>query len=200
MINQGKMVFFNIAWMRNYQGNWKEDIPVNGGDFIRRNHWGGEVYNFQPYQHILYGYVEPGVVEKGGKQRNINISRLMSKPYVNKNAFSISNVLVVWVATPENGKTPLLVGWYENATLYRKAQIPPRESGRNLPNHPNLGEYFTSANKEDCILLPIEERTCTLPRKGEGFGRSNIWYAESHIGFKTREKVINFIKKWKGIN
>lgn len=197
MIDRDRMVFFNIAWMREYKGNWDIDVPVNGGSFIRENGWGGEVYNFQPYNGMLYGYVEPGVVERNGPQRRINISRLVRRPAAIRNLHCLSGVLVVWVATPKSGRQPVLVGWYENATLYRNAQIPPEESGRKLPNHGNPGEYFASAREQDCVLVRPEERTLQLPRKGEGLGRSNIWYAQTYIGESTKDKVLSFIRSWK---
>ena len=195
MINRSKMIFFNTAWMEKYNGNWTVDVPENGGSFIDDNGWGGEVYNFQPYNGMLYGYVEPGVVERNGRQRRINISRL-GRPAI-RNLSCLAGVLVVWVATPKGGR-PLLVGWYENATVYRNAQIPPVESGRALPEHHNPGEYFASAKKQDCVLIPPEDRTLQFPRKCEGlFGRSNICYAESVTGEAAKDKVLSFIQSWK---
>jgi len=197
VIDKNRMVFFNIAWMREYKGNWTIDVPVNGGSFIRENGWGGEVYNFQSYNGMLYGYVEPGAIERNGPQRRINISRLVRGLAVIRNLPYLSRVLVVWVATPKAGRQPLVVGWYENATLYRNAQIPPEESRRELPNHDNPGEYFASAREQDCVLIPPEDRTLQLPRKGEGFGRSNLWYAQTDIGEITKDKVLRFIRSWK---
>jgi len=196
MIDRNKMVFFNIAWMREYKGNWAIDVPVNGGSFIKENSWGGEVYNFQPFNGMMYGYVEPGVVERNGPRRRINISRLVDRPSLIKSSPYLSGVLVVWVAMPKNGREPLVVGWYRNATLYRNAQIPPEKSKRELPNHNNPGEYFASAREQDCVLIPPEDRILKLPRKGEGFGRSNLWYAQTDIGEITKDKVLRFIQSW----
>jgi len=197
VIDKNRMVFFNIAWMREYKGNWTVDVPVNGGSFIRQNGWGGEVYNFQPYNGMLYGYVEPGAVARGGRQRRINITRLVRGRTSIRNSPYLSGVLVVWVATPKGGRQPLLVGWYENATLYRDAQIPPLGSGRQLPNHNNPGEFFASAAEQDGVLIPPEDRAVQLPRKGEGIGRSNLWYAQTDIGEVARDKVLEYIRSWK---
>ncbi len=197
MVDRNRMVFFNVAWMREYKGNWCIDVPVNGGSFIKENGWGGEVYNFQPYNDMMYGYVEPGVIEKNGPQRQINISRLVERPSRVRTSPYIPRVLVIWVATSINGRQPLVVGWYEDATLYRSAQIPPKESMRMLPNHDNPGEYFTSAREQDCVRIPPDERTQQIPGKGKGFGRSNIWYAQTDVGEITKDKVLRFVRRWK---
>lgn len=196
MIDRNRMVFFNIAWMREYQGNWILDKPVHGGSFIGEKGWGGEVYNFQPFDGMMYGYVEPGAVERDGPQRRINISRLVTRPSLIKNPPYASGVLVVWVATPENGRHPLVVGWYKDARLYRSAQTPPQESIRKLPNHNNPGKYFASAREQDCVLIPPEGRTQQLPRKGEGLGHSNLWYAQTDSGETTKDNVLRFIQDW----
>ena len=117
-----KVIFFNIAWMRQYNGNWENDKPVHGGKWIKEHGWGGEVYNFQPYENKMYGYVEPGVVETGGRQRNLDVTRLNYRPGAVKNHFSVSGVLVVWVATRKNGHFPEVVGWYEDATVFSSAR------------------------------------------------------------------------------
>lgn len=193
MIDGTRMVFFNIAWMREYQGDWQNDVPIHGGRWIEENKWGGEVYNFQPFKGKMYGYVEPGSVE--GKQRHLNLSNLSNRPGGIKSTPSLSGVLVVWVATPKNGTEPLVVGWYKDATVYSGAQIPPPESGRKLPHHNNPGEYFASARQENCVLLPPRERTLGIPGKGRGFGRSNIWYAESSEGQSAKSNVLRFIQE-----
>ena len=52
MIDKNRMIFFNTAYMKYYQGNWNVDVPVNGGSFIKTHRWGGEVFNFLPYEGI----------------------------------------------------------------------------------------------------------------------------------------------------
>ena len=101
MIDGNRMVYFNIAWMREYQGNWQNDEPIHGGQWIEENKWGGEVYNFQPFKGKMYGYVEPGSVE--GKHRHLNLANLSNRLGGIKSPPSLSGVLVVWVATPKNG-------------------------------------------------------------------------------------------------
>jgi len=194
MITKSKMVFFNIAYMEKYQGHWDVDVPVNGGAFIKLNGWGGEAFNFQPYEGMMYGYVEPGLIQKSGRQRNINISRLTGPGEVKPEPY-ISGILIIWVARPPKKDESVMVGWYENAILYRKCQQLLEDKQRILPNRSY--DYFASAKESDCHLIPARERTLTIPRGAGAFGRSNIWYADSTLGEEIKEKVIDFIKKWK---
>lgn len=200
MINRERMVFFNIAYMEKYQGDWENDIPINGGSAIGQYDWGGEVYNFQPYKdrergELFFGFVEPGRVNDLSRQRNLNISRI-NRPTSMRHAHYVSDVSVVWVATPRNGDNPVVVGWYKKADLYSSAQIPPLDSNRPLPGIPHPGEYFAVASANSSVLIPKSERTQTVPGKGVGFGRSNIWYAQTSIGETTKDAVLRYILQW----
>jgi hypothetical protein len=198
MIDRNRMVFFNTAYMREYKGQWQIDRPINGGSFISQNGWGGEVFNFQPYKGTMYGYVEPGVVVAGGSQRRkINISRLGRAPGI-KNLPYVSGVLVIWVARPPRSDESVMVGWYENATVYRESQKFLADPGRILPY--GSYEHFAVAKESDYRLLPEGRRTLNIPRGAGAFGRSNIWYADSPLGKEIKNRVINFIDKWKRID
>ena len=91
---------------------------------------------------------------------------------------SIDNVTIVWCAFNEKNKT-VIVGWYENATVYRYFQ-----ESTVTPLFGIDRIYFTKAKAEDCYLLPEKDRTFVIERaakegKGRGFGQQNYWYAES---------------------
>jgi len=142
----------------------------------------------------MYGYVEPGLVKQNGpQQRKINISRLrrlngIKSPH-------ISGVLIIWVARPPGADESVMVGWYENATLYRACQKLLKDPSRILPN--GSYDYFASAKESDCHLIPVGGRTLTIPRGADAIGRSNIWHADSPLGENIKDKVIDFIIKWK---
>lgn len=193
MIDRNKMVFFNIAYMKKYQGDWLVDKPTNGGRFISQYRWGGEVFNFLPHEGKMYGYVEPGVSIKGGPQRKINISRLI-RPGAVKSTPYISGVFIIWVARPPRSDESVMVGWYENATLHRASQRFLQDPGRILPNESY--DYFATAQESNCRLVPVEKRTLVIPRGAGAFGHSNIWYADSPLGEKIKSKTIDFIRKW----
>ena len=52
-----KVVFCEVAWMKQYRGVTDDDKPMNGGKYIEENGDGGEVYNFKPCNRKCYGYV-----------------------------------------------------------------------------------------------------------------------------------------------
>lgn len=41
-----KILFCNIAWMEYYKGVTDDDIPINGGEWVNKNKYGHEAYNF----------------------------------------------------------------------------------------------------------------------------------------------------------
>jgi len=101
----------NIAWMKYYNGITEEDKPINGGAYIKENENGGEVYNFRDYNGYCYGFVK------------LNGDMALEKHYegVTSNQPYVEDVLVIWVATNKDNETRI-VGWYKNATVYRKEQ------------------------------------------------------------------------------
>jgi HNH endonuclease len=186
-----KIIFFNIAWMKAYQGGTAEDFPEGGGAFVGENEYAHEMFNFLPFNNCMYGYVQPP--GKGDYfNRTINIDRLGAS----KQDLSADNVLAVWVAkNPAKGGT-WVIGWYKNSTVYRKYQPALTNSNRILETKPNLlfGHYVT-AKVEDCVCLAVKDRTIEVPRGKDGIGQSNVWYATSQepTAVALREKVEKLI-------
>ena len=103
-----------------------------------------------------------------------------------KNKGYVQNVLVVFCAKPQNGKT-VIVGWYDNATVFRGR---PEYNGR---------VYNLRTDVCNACLLPKNERTFEIPRannEGVGFGQSNVWYAEGEENKVFVEKVVEFIENY----
>lgn len=183
-----KVLFCNIAWMKNYIGITDDDKPINGGAYIKKNQIGGEIYNFQDYNGKCYGYV----MTYG------NMALENHFKGVNKNNEYVDGVLVVWVATSEKNETRI-VGWYKNAMVYRSFQY------QSLYSDPNENlRYNILADAKDCFLLPVGERIFPIERAaqvgaGMGIGRSNIWYADSEFArANIVPKVIQFVEEYKG--
>jgi len=69
-----KIVFFNISWMKHYDGNKPGyDIPVNGGDFPKKNKYAGEERNYTDVNGYYYGHVETA---KKNKDTTNNLTNL----------------------------------------------------------------------------------------------------------------------------
>ncbi|OGG93626.1 MAG: HNH endonuclease [Candidatus Lambdaproteobacteria bacterium RIFOXYD2_FULL_50_16] len=175
-----KILFCNIGWMRDYDGNVGDSI-ARGGSYILNGEVGHEVCNFSNNKGMVYGYVQPS----GAK---LSIEKLGA----GKKDSSISGVTVVWTAGPDGGGTAV-VGWYKEATVFREAQAIPKPSKKQIENE--LEVFWISAKYENATLLPIEERTLLIPRavKG-GIGQSNVWYADSTEAQVHVKRVLKLIE------
>lgn len=182
-----KIIFCNIAWMKNYSGT-NNDPPMNGGQHIKDVGSGGEVYSFLDDNGKCHGFVRI--------HGNIALEKHFKEAKA-KDEY-IDDVLVVWVATNKKKETRI-VGWYKNARVYR--------SDKDLiffANHKESSYYNVVADAKDCYLIPEDLRTFPIHRASEvgcgmGFGQSNIWYAESEFAKKNIvPKVIEYIEDYKG--
>lgn len=185
-----RIVFFNVGWMRLYDGR-EGDEPSGGGKIVD-DRGGWEVFNFCPHGDYYLGYVQP----PGAMGSLINVARLGAKPGADR----VKGVTVAWVSKrPEGGLR--LVGWYENATVFRERLYLPDASVRfdeMLIDEHQIVPYNAKGLIEDAILLDPDDRTLRIPRGGKGkMGQSNIWYAESDIGSDTRREVSDFIREEK---
>ncbi len=172
-----KILFFNTAWMDRYQGN-SDDKMQGGGKHIEKYGWGGEMFNFKPSKNKMYGYVQVG--------GRINLNRLGAKSSDEK----IEGVTIIWVAKEPFSGGNYIVGWYENATVYRNVQEPKRSSNRNWNDH-DFG-YFVTAKQSDTKLLSRDERTVQVPRGKGAMGQRNIWYADNNADYV--EKVLKYVR------
>lgn len=159
-----RVVFCEVAWMKYYAGVSKDDKPRNGGKFIKENGEGGEIFNFSPYNHKCYGYV----MHYGDELHIERYDRALGYEAW------VDGMTVIWVAS--DGKRCKIVGWYENATMYRYWQT--------LWNDGNGYDYHFIANERDCYLIDTDKRAFEIPRAatagaGRGMGQSQVWYAES---------------------
>jgi hypothetical protein len=166
-----QMLFFNVGWMERYRGLIGDQIK-GGGSHVKKTGWGHEAYNFKPYNGFVYGYVQPN---KG----SIRLDRF-AEGYGKK---QLDDVLAVWVATrPRIG--PVVVGWYEHATIYRSQQ-PGRDKSRVFGEE--VCPYYVRARTAAARILETDLRTFSIPRghKGE-LGESNVWFAEGQDALKRR--------------
>lgn len=173
-----KIFYCRVGWMNAYRGN-VDERPQNGGAYNKDN-IGHEVYNYLGVDGKYYGFVEAGI------NNTIHIDRLGAT----KKDQSIDNILVVWVASHPNKKGQYIVGWYEDAIVYKDVQKVPNNimKSRSLKSHDFFNIY-----SEKVTLLDVTERTYQL----EGMGHSNIWYGNE----KTDSDVCDYINnKIRGID
>ncbi len=161
-------LFCNITKMKYYKGITEQDTPFGGGSYVTKNQDAHEQWNFLNDNGYCYGFVQ-NRGEKFAIERINPIAKRQSK---------LEGVTVVWCAKNGCGDT-VVVGWYENATVYREYQV-----SRCTPAYGFERDFFVSAKAEDCYLLSEENRTFVIGRasqdgRGRGFGQENFWYAES---------------------
>lgn len=171
--------------MPHYAG--EDEVHAGGFDYVREEGFGHELFNFMPIDGACYGFVQ---VRTGV----INITRLGAD---NSDTF-VDDVTVVWTAPhPDGGR--VVVGWYSNARVYRNRQVG-RVKGRRKAGE-RVG-YFIYAAAENCVLVPADTRTFTVPHNRPGTpGQSSVFYPEDSSS-KEMEKWLKqvraYISNWKG--
>lgn len=179
------MLVCRITWMKEYQGITDQDAPVGGGSFVDENNDAHEKYNFLSRPDgLVHGFVETKsrkIDDTGLTQANsIHIENLDASA---NNRNTVDNVRVVFVSfNPNIGKT-VIVGWYDNATVYRN-------------RFEYSGMYTTMTCKtNDAHLIPVEDRDFEIPKAGRenefGIGQSNVWYIQNFDVAKDLENNIN---------
>ncbi len=173
-----RIVFFNTGWMDFYRGLSNDKI-VGGGKNVNSMGWGGELFNFLPFDTYLYGYVQPKIDKKYDNPTTIKIEKLGAKESDER----IDEVTVVWTATdPDNGGT-YIIGWYKKATVFRYYQDPPKDSKRTHKRN-SLGYFVKAKAKNNATLLSLDERVVQVQRQQKNWmGQSNVWYAEKNPSF-----------------
>lgn len=165
------IVFFNVGWMEYYQGLSTNDQIQGGGSYVQEEGMGHEVCNYAVHRGIVYGYVQPPGSKRQAGGGRINLERVGAK----KSDLDMK-ATVVWTATRPGGGT-VIVGWYKNATVYRYYQE--FHSAPSLHKKNALLGYWCKADREDAVLLPVDERTFEIPRRVKGgMGQANVWYAD----------------------
>ncbi len=184
------IIFFNIGWMKNYQGQTKEDMVISNFGYVVENKTGHEQFNFLEKDGDVFGYV-PLKWYKGNKPTKIGIERLGAG---SKDAF-IEGVTVVFISKNPYAKGTRVVGWYQNATVYREPK--PLED-RLIQGHSQY--YYARADKENCFCIPEDEREILIPtaeknkekvKKKGGYGQTPIWYASDRLD--VQKMVLTYI-------
>jgi hypothetical protein len=169
------LLFLNVGEMSKYEG-LQGDTITGGGKNVGLEGYGGEILNFKKFRGRMYGYAH-------APHDSINIQKLGAQ----KNEDHADGVLVIWVAKSQ------IVGWYKNATVFRKPQPPPTHSGRTYKGHPI--KYNATAKAIDCTRIDRDDRHFRVPRAYErknGMGRY-LWHADGPNNAKLRARVLKYV-------
>lgn len=172
-----RILFCNVGYLEFYDSALDTKPIENGGEYPRKNKTGGEINNFRVYEDgKCYGFVEQGSIN--ATQKTIHIERIDSN-YKGKD--EIPNVTVVFCANSPLINKTVIVGWYKNATVFRRVK------------ELNGIRYNITANGDDAVRIPEKDRTMEFSRANSGkfgFGESNLRYAD-----EDSEEVKRFVSK-----
>lgn len=182
--------------MNRYEGlKGKPDRIVGGGRYVAENKVGGEVCNFLIADDgYVYGHVE---TIKKDSDREIRLESFGGT------GDSASGIDVVWTAThPEEGGRRV-VGWYRDATVFRK-----RENFSRSPSKQHvrdcLDSYRIRALAKNVRRLDLDERRLVMGR-GRGWMGHTPWWTpprdpagEIRTFVEEVRKLIDGVEKGQG--
>ena len=184
----GRILFCNIAYMKYYRGITPDDVPCNGGEYVKRTKDAHEKYNFLPENGRVYGFVETKYrnSENGRVGNQLHIERIDGGA---KNKDSVEDVTVIFCARKTKFET-VIVGWYEHATVYR---------GRieKVDYNGVTWGYNITTSTEDAHLIEEKHRDFIISRAKSrneaGFGQSNVWYADDKKSEEIKKAALDYI-------
>lgn len=156
--------------------------------WIKANNQGGEALNFLAVQEKYYGFVQHNDKSGGNGVARISIEKL-GKP----TGDIVGGITVVLCASDPTTDKLLVVGWYNEATVYR-----------NYIRRPDTDkiEHIRFTSKK-AVLIPESKRAFEIPRARSsegrvlgGFGQSDIWYGIMEPkAEKLRKELFKYIER-----
>src|SRR5262245_25164274 len=169
-----RLLVCRVGWMRFNAGQTAADRIRGGGGYVVEYGFGGEIYNFLPCRGTVYGYVR----SKG----ELNIDRLGAEP----DSDSVSGVTIVWAARRPTTGGVYVVGWYRNATVFRRYQRTPNDARRRNPQTGRPLIWNIKARSRDASLLPDQRRLFRIPFGEEAMGMSGTFFPDGTAPHQRR--------------
>mgnify|MGYP000907794896 CR=1 FL=1 len=181
------MIVCRVAYMKYYNGITSDDIPVNGGSYVTENKDAFEKNNFHRYEDgNCYIFVETKY--RHGHTADNNYAKSIALEQIDpsyKGRDSIDGVRVVLMAFSPVLKKNVVVGWYNNVTVYRNRVVEPEKI------------YMMKCSFSDAHLIPEADRSFTIPRaqgNDYGIGQSNFWYIQKTEAARNFEdKLVEYL-------
>lgn len=178
------IIVCNITYMKFYNGITEEDqIVGGGGKYPTENKDGGEKFNFHINEdNMVRGFVETNYVD--GELGNFDKAKKMALEKIDpsfKGLDIATGVRVVFISKGPFNKKNIVIGWYDNAKVYRTRQ--------------KFGDFGFNleCSAIDAHLIPEEKRTFEYPKINEdgsyNFGESNVSYPISMNQPSTNELI-----------
>lgn len=195
-----RVLFCKTSYMKYYRGAGEDDIPYNGGKFVKENGYGHEEFNFDPVELEDGNTYCLGFVETKGscdKSNDLHIEKIDGCASL-KNQDRAEDILVVWCATMAP-YTIRVVGWYKHATVFRNYHDCTFPDGY-------VQAYNVMAQAKDCTLLPYTLRgdlkwdIMTAKKDGCGFGQALVWFATEDAAQEYVKNLVDTIEQYSGPN
>lgn len=170
------LLFVNVGWMKRYDGQSDDDLTIGNHGYLKDHKWGHEAWNFRPYRGNVYGYVP-------GRASDFDLTKLGAL----KSAESVDGVIAIFIAREPRSKQTRIVGWYRNATVYK------RVGHATIARAPNVEvQYCIVANHADATLLDALQRPMQIPtaKVAGNLGQSPRWYGSTDA---FRDKVRQYV-------
>jgi len=195
MIDINKVVFVNVAPMKEYRGH-EGEIPKHGGTYWSEYGFGHEMFNFLNDDGYCYGH----------SPRGITIGEISKDSHADENGTFIDHVLVIFTSTGANGRC--ITGFYLDARLYQ-GTVESSSNKRFFDNSilknamlkPFAGiiGYEMICRAENAYLIPETERNFKAPNarenNGVGFGQFPVWYANSDKNLQYKKVAVAHIQQ-----
>lgn len=185
-----RVLFCVLSYMEHYDCiDYPEDKPVHGGQYVTDTGDSFEKYNFHQYTDgTYYGFVETmyiaGNTADQSFAKQMHIERIDT---VAKDKDAIDHVSVIFCAKNDQEDKMTIVGWYNDATVYRTRKEAPEDG------------HIYNIRAHSAYLLPPMLRVKEVPKgkdePGAGIGRARIWYADQNIARPYVLDALSYIEQ-----
>lgn len=173
------LLYINVPWMKRYEGASDQDKPIGKFGFTLAHQMDDHCqFNFARFQNNVYGHV-PG-------STNPNLTKLGGA----RSATFVRGITVVWIATDPDSGGRVVVGWYQNATVWKTRQTPTDELARQrtTKESDDISQFTVEARAKFSKCLPPGQRP-RLKIAGSGPGQSPFWYGDKSADEQIRQLV-----------
>jgi 5-methylcytosine-specific restriction protein A len=166
-----KVMLCRVVWAEKYNSK-KEKIFAANMRYPAAHGFAHEQLNFAVEDGATYGYVE-------NRGQKIDIQKLGA----DADAEAVDGVIVIFCALDEPSMKLRVVGWYEDATVYKMQQRPKKGSIRQS------WKYYFRASSHDAHLIPATSRDLEVPSKqkrtDKGFiGQRSVFYPSGNANYE----------------
>lgn len=167
------MMICNISYMKEYKGITDDDKILGGGRYPTENGDGGEKENFLSHDDgFTYGFVETNYIDSDKNLGDPSFAKQIHLEKLNpsfKENDEIEGVRVVFISKGPNNDKNVVVGWYNNAKIFR-----------NRHSQNEMFSYNIMCANDDAHLISEGNRTFKYPKKNDdgtyNFGQQNVSY------------------------